>query len=167
VLAQHLRFRLADGIVPVGVFVNAPVKEIAETFLNGVISAAQLHGEEDDGYIARLKELCAVNGKSARIIIIKTINVNNVKRLPAASPADYYLLDSSCGTGEAFNRKIISSLKINKPWFLAGGINIDNIKEAAALSPFAVDISSGAEADGVKDRKKILQLVMAARGNVL
>jgi phosphoribosylanthranilate isomerase len=50
-----------------------------------------------------------------------------------------------------------------KPWFLAGGIGLDNIAAAMALGPFAVDVSSGAETNGVKDREKILRLTAMAR----
>ena len=159
VLAQYLRFRLADGIVPVGVFVNAPIAEVAALYHNGTISIAQLHGAEDEGYISRLKKICATDSKLPPIRIIKVIKSDDLKNGIRQTTADYYLVDSGAGSGNSFDWQKLNSFKFQKPWFLAGGIDIKNIKQAAALNPFAVDISSGAETDGIKDREKILQLV--------
>ncbi|MDR1804377.1 MAG: hypothetical protein LBQ94_12310 [Treponema sp.] len=79
------------------------------------------------------------------------------------SRVDYYLFDSGSGSGETFDWGVLNSFEIDKPWFLAGGINPDNIERAMALNPFAVDVSSGAETDGVKDRRKILRLTEIVR----
>jgi phosphoribosylanthranilate isomerase len=166
-LAQYLRFRLADSIVPVGVFVNAPINDIAALFHNGVISAAQLHGDEDESYITQLKRKCGVNGNTPQIKVIKTFLFDNLKQIPEITGADYFLVDSGTGSGKAFNWKLLKKPKINKPWFLAGGVSLDNIEKAVALNPFAVDVSSGAETNGIKDREKILKLITIAReGNV-
>ena len=165
-LAQYLRFRLADDIVPVGVFINTPIPEVAALYLNGVISIAQLHGGEDESYITQLKRKSAENNNKP-IPVIKVIKSEELKNGIPATGADYYLIDSGAGTGKSFNWQKLNSIKIEKPWFLAGGINIKNIEQAMALNPFAVDISSGAETDGIKDREKILQLVSIARkGNI-
>lgn len=162
-LAQYLRFRLADGIVPVGVFVNAPIDDVVALFRNGTISAAQLHGEEDESYISRLKVKCAVNGSFPQIKVIKVIKSECLKQRPHPASADYFLIDSGSGSGKTFDWKQLSSVKFSKPWFLAGGIDINNINQAMAFNPFAVDISGGAETDGIKNREKILQLVAVAR----
>jgi len=166
-LAQLLRFRLADGITPVGVFVNAPIAMIAELYQNGVISAAQLHGTEDESYINQLKKQSVTNIRQTRtqpIKIIKTVIMENIKpKAPLPPSADYILVDSGAGSGKAFDWDTVKTLRTKRPWFLAGGINIKNIKQAMDLNPFAVDISSGAETNGVKDRKKIIELVAAAR----
>jgi len=157
-LAQYLRFRIVDVITPVGVFVNAPVPQIASLFQNGVISAAQLHGGEDETYISSLKRKCGTVNNTP-IKVIKVIRSEDLASGLPATGADYYLIDSGAGSGKAFNWKKLAALKISKPWFLAGGINAENIKQAMALNPFALDVSSGAETDGVKDRKKIIELV--------
>ena len=166
-LAQYLRFRLDDSITPVGVFVNAPIALITELYRNGIISIAQLHGSEDESYITQLKKSSEENirhTKLAPIKVIKTILHENIKtKLPLPSNADFILLDSGAGSGKTFNWDKLQSLKTKRPWFLAGGINIKNIDKALELEPFAVDISSGVETDGVKDRKKILELVKAVR----
>jgi len=169
-LAQYLRFRLADGIIPVGVFVNAPLAFITELYHNGVISVAQLHGDEDESYIAQLQKLSVTNIRQTAIPPIKVIKTlffgsenfkSQLRKL--ANVVDYFLIDSGAGSGKTFDWKQLGSLKIPRPWFLAGGININNIKQAMELNPFAIDVSSGAETDGVKDRKKILELTETIR----
>jgi len=162
-LAQYLRFRLVDDIVPVGVFVNTPIPEIVALYHNDVISIAQLHGGEDESYITQLKRKSAENSKNKPIPVIKVVKSEELKNGLPATGADYYLVDSGAGSGKSFDWKKLDSIKIQKPWFLAGGIDFKNIKQAMALNPFAVDVSSGAETDGIKDRKKILQLIEAVR----
>ena len=158
VMAQYLRFRLAEGIEPVGVFVNAPIKLIVELYKNGTISIAQLHGAEDDAYIKRLKEVSAAENFKA-IPVIKAIKFEKEDTGKViATNADFLLLDSGAGSGKTFNWDILKSIKINKPWFLAGGIDLKNIDKAMSLKPFGIDVSSGVETDGLKDRKKILEL---------
>jgi len=170
--AASLRQRLAEGITTVGVFVNAPIEEITALYRNGVINIAQLHGDEDEAYITQLKE----STSSSPIPIIKVIKIGNGewgmgRKNNPYSPSDYYLIDSGAGSGETFDWNLLQlhsplptpySLH-NKPWFLAGGINIANINQAMAINPFAIDVSSGAETDGVKDREKIVQLVATVR----
>ena len=174
--AARLRKRLSDVIPAVGVFVNAPIGEITALYRDGVINIAQLHGGEDEGYIARLKEASG-NTPIPVIKVIKSTSFNNLSRrhgdhkenlnlnspCPPCLRENYYLIDSGAGSGETFDWDLLKSLEIDKPWFLAGGINLDNIEQAAAINPFGIDISSGAETDGVKDREKIAQLVAAVR----
>jgi phosphoribosylanthranilate isomerase len=167
--AAGLRGRLLDEIVPVGVFVNAAIADIAALYNENVIAVAQLHGTEDDEYITRLKEASASGGKRP-VEVIKTIKSAELERkAPIASGADYYLIDSGAGSGKAFNWELLNSpgmsaLKEAKPWFLAGGIGLDNIRLALGFNPYALDISSGAETKGIKDRAKIVQLVSIIRG---
>jgi phosphoribosylanthranilate isomerase len=161
--AAGLRRRLLNDIIPVGVFVNAPVADIAALYRDNVIAIAQLHGTEDDEYIMRLKEASASGGGKA-VDVIKTIRSAELEQTaPLAEDADYYLIDSGAGSGKPFNWELLNSFKFNKPWFLAGGLGLDNIERAMALNPFALDVSSGAETDGIKNREKIVQLVLIAR----
>jgi phosphoribosylanthranilate isomerase len=170
-----LRRLLLDEIVPVGVFVNATVADIVALYNENIIAIAQLHGTEDDEYITRLKEASASEGNKP-IAVIKTISPLPVPCSLFPSPhsplpsliADYYLLDSGAGSGKAFNWELLNSANMNalkavKPWFLAGGVGLDNIEQALSFNPFALDISSGAETDGIKDRGKIVQLVSIVR----
>jgi phosphoribosylanthranilate isomerase len=164
VFAAQLRRLLSCEIIPVGVFVNAPVEIITAMYHENVISIAQLHGTENDEYILRLKEASAAGGKKP-VEVIKTVKSAELeKNAPLATYADYYLLDSGAGSGKTFNWELLNSagtntLKAAKPWFLAGGIDTDNMERAMAFEPFALDVSSGVETDGVKDREKIVQLV--------
>ena len=72
--AANLRRRLSDDIIPVGVFVNAPITEIVNLYNENVIAIAQLHGDEDEAYVAMLKEASAIGGREP-VPIIKTINL--------------------------------------------------------------------------------------------
>ena len=144
--AENLRKRLDDGIVPVGVFVNSPIEDILALYQAGVISIAQLHGGEDEGYIARLP-----------MPVIKAVKPYESRQ----TRADVLLLDSGAGSGRAFDWARIG--RIEKPWFLAGGVSLENIDEAMKYKPYAIDVSSGAETDGLKDRKKIIALTEKVR----
>jgi len=167
-LATDLRRRLLDEIIPVGVFVNAPVADIAALYRENVISIAQLHGAEDGEYITRLKEASTVGGEKP-VEVIKTVKSAELeKNAPIAAGADFYLIDSGAGSGKAFNWELLNSPRVEainaKPWFLAGGVDIGNIEQALSYAPYALDVSSGAETDGIKDRAKIVQLVSIVRG---
>ena len=72
------------------------------------------------------------------------------------------MLDSGTGTGQAFNWSLIHDF--TRPYFLAGGLTPENVREAVnTLHPFAVDVSSGIETDGLKDRAKMAAFVEAVR----
>jgi phosphoribosylanthranilate isomerase len=171
--AAELRNRLRENIIPVGVFVNTPVGEIAALYRDGVIDIAQLHGSEDKAYITALKERTAVEKRGA-IPVIRVIKSNELEMMNAESAvlnqhlsdgAEYLLFDNGGGgTGKSFDWNIIGNLgTLNTPWFLAGGIGLHNIEQALALKPFAVDVSSGAETNGVKDRDKMIRLTHIVR----
>ena len=76
--------------------------------------------------------------------------------------ADYILLDSGVGTGTVFDWNILK--KIDRPYFLAGGLFAGNVGKAVReLHPFAVDVSSGIETDRRKDKEKMAAFVAAVR----
>ncbi|MDR2447846.1 MAG: phosphoribosylanthranilate isomerase [Treponema sp.] len=154
--AASLRERLKPAIVPVGVFVNAPPELPISLAREGVIGAAQLHGDEDEAYIARVKAETGVP-------VIRAIRAPSRAGIETAgkSVADYLLLDSGAGSGKRFDWGVAGAC--TKPYFLAGGIDAANIAEALSYRPFGVDVSSGAETGGLKDREKILALVNAVR----
>lgn len=157
-MAKVLKARLHPGIQAVGVFVNPSMEEAAELYQSGVIDLIQLHGTEREDEIISLKKL-------ADCPVIKAIKVVSAKDIIAAqtSPADYLLLDhGSGGTGESFDWNLIPALK--KPFFLAGGIHAGNVTAALrSAAPYAVDLSSGVETDGYKDRNKIIEVVSIVR----
>ena len=157
--AAALRAMLAPGIRAVGVFVREPPEKVAELLDQGIIDIAQLHGGEDDGYIARLRALTDRP-------IIQAFRIDGPADLARAlqSPADAILLDSGAGgTGTAFDWSLLRD--IPRPWFLAGGLDPENVQSAVArLHPWAVDVSSGIETDGAKDPAKMAAFVRRVRG---
>lgn len=156
--AAELKRQFAPDIKAVGVFVNEAPELIAKLLDAGIIDIAQLHGSEDEAYI---KALRALTDKP----LIQAFRIDTVQDIAAAqnSSANFVLLDSgSGGTGTSFNWELIQNM--NRPYFLAGGLGIDNIAAAIqALRPYAVDVSSGIETDGKKDKTKMAAFVAAVR----
>ena len=174
--AQAKQFRAAlDAEIPaVGVFVNEDISVITSLVQNGCIDMIQLHGEEDADYIRRLREVCDVP-------VIKAVKVQTVEQIrqAAALPVDYLLLDTYRkgvlgGTGEAFDWELLREAKaaagdtaegelFGKPYFLAGGLHAGNLREAAALGSYGLDVSSGIETDGSKDFTKMVEVMELVR----
>ena len=156
--AKALRDRLCPGIEAVGVFVNERLEAIRSIADRGIIDIIQLHGDESEDDIARVKE---ATGKP----VIKAIPVRGIGDVQRwqDSCADYLLLDNPRGgSGECFDWRVIGHVK--KPFFLAGGLNADNIHDAISkIHPFAVDISSGVETHKLKDAEKIKEIVSHIR----
>lgn len=157
-LAARMKKNLGDDIVSVGVFVDASQDEILKLFEEGVIEIAQLHGGESEDFINNLKEK-----SNSELKIIKAIEISqdiDIKKYDD-SQADYLLLDSGKGSGKTFDWSLVKK-DINKKFFLAGGINISNVREAIdEFDPYAIDLSSGLETDGVKDENKIREIMEA------
>jgi tryptophan synthase beta chain len=154
--AERIRAKLDKQIRSVGVFVNSPEDEIAEICRRGIISIIQLHGDEDNACIRRLKEKTGCE-------VIKALSMDNPVNPALYEDADYLLFDKGAGgTGESFDWNALP--QTDKPVFLAGGINLDTVHKAAALNVYAIDISSGAETEGFKDPNKLKALVGAVRG---
>ncbi len=156
--AKALREALNPAIRAVGVFVREEPEIVAGLLDDGIIDLAQLHGGEDEAYIARLRALT-----DRPIIQAFRIEVPADLDRARASKADYILLDNGAGgTGAAFDWSLLTGF--HRPYFLAGGLGPGNVAEAiAALHPYAVDVSSGIETDGHKDISKMQAFVAAAR----
>ncbi len=155
--ASELKALLEPDIRAVGVFVDENPKTVADLLDQGVIDIVQLHGREDESYIKKLRTLtdCPV---------IQAFCVKNEYDAAQAqrSTADYILLDSGAGAGTIFDWKLIQD--IQRPYFLAGGLSPDNVGEAVRyLYPYAVDVSSGIETDGRKDKIKMAAFAAAVR----
>lgn len=155
--AKEFRSVLSPKIQAVGVFVNETVEIIAELFKKNVIDVAQLHGDEDEEFIIKLREITDRP-------IIKAFRIESEKDTEKAnnSSADFVLLDSGAGTGITFNWEYIKN--IEKPYFIAGGLNSENLRNALKiLNPYAVDVSSGIETEGLKDKHKMSDFVAIVR----
>ncbi|MCR4930199.1 MAG: phosphoribosylanthranilate isomerase, partial [Lachnospiraceae bacterium] len=147
--AKELKKLLDPDIKAVGVFVDEDINVVTKLLKDGIIDIAQLHGSEDEEYIKTLRSL----GSKEIIKAIEIQSVDDVKKANESS-ADYVLLDSGKGSGLKFDWDLIK--EINRPYFLAGGLNCDNIEDALnILKPYAVDVSSGIETDGFKDFDKM------------
>lgn len=155
--ARALKSLLDPGILAVGVFADAPLEEMVSLAREGIVDLVQLHGGEDEETVRRVK---AATG----LPVIKAVGVSSAADVARwqASAADFLLLDNGAGgTGRVFDWSLLPPL--DRPWFLAGGLHETNIPAALSLSPYCLDISSGAETGGVKDKDKIKRLVEMIR----
>lgn len=154
---RALRAGLRTDIEAVGVFVDEDPEVIADLVDDLAIDIVQLHGHEDEAYIAALRELCDAP-------LIKAFKIRNAADVEAAlaSTAEIILLDNGYGTGTCFDWSVVG--EIDRPFILAGGLTPENIPDAVArMHPWAVDLSSSLETDGLKDPDKIAAAVAAAR----
>ena len=158
--AARLKALLSPEIRAVGVFVNEDIDVAADIYRRGIIDLVQLHGDEDDEYMARLKDICGCG-------IIKAVPVgDSLPELPLVP--DYLLFDSMSaergGTGKVFDWDILKDYS-GKPYFLAGGLSPENGAGAVKkLSPYCVDVSSGVDTSRTKDSEKIKNFINAIRG---
>ena len=150
------------NIEGVGVFVNENINTLKELVFDLKLKIIQLHGEEDNDYIKKLKD--------NKLKVIKKISIkyqNDLNKIDNYSEADYYLFDYMPNPGElpggnakSFNWNILNNFQITKPWFISGGINIDNIDLLKKINPFGVDLSSGVEKElDIKDNHIINNLM--------
>lgn len=156
--AAHYRKLLSPDIVAVGVFLNEPIDQVIGLLRDSIIDMAQLHGDETEEDVRTIQ---AAAGKP----VIKAVTVRERADVEAwlDSKADYLLFDSGTGTGKVFDWTLLQN--IDREFFLAGGLNPENIPEAIARThPYAIDLSSGVETDGVKDCEKMFKAVQAVRG---
>ena len=155
--AESLKKLLRPDIRVAGVFVDEDLELIDRLMKKRIIDVIQLHGQENEAYIRKLRSLTDAP-------VIKAFQVRSredIKRAESSS-ADYVLLDSGTGSGQLFDWKLLTH--IQRPYFLAGGLTPENVGEAIKLlHPFAVDVSSGIETDGRKDRGKMSLFVKEVR----
>lgn len=155
--AEGLKKNLNKDITSVGVFVNEDICNIEYLVNKNTISMIQLHGDEDNEYINKLR-----NKTDCPIIQAFRIETKQDVARAKKSKADYIMLDSVGGTGEAFNHLLIG--KIKREFFLAGGLSSENVCEAISkYAPYAVDASSSLETNGLKDKNKMTAFVNAVR----
>ena len=155
--ALELKKLLDNDIKAVGVFVDENIETVSALIMDGIIDIAQLHGNEDDDYITLLRER---TGKP----VIKAFRIRSEQDVLRAekSKADMILLDAGAGDGRTFDWSLLKEIK--RPYFLAGGLNPENAADAVkALKPYAVDVSTGIETNGVKDSEKMTAFADAVR----
>ena len=151
-------------IFSVGVFVNENIENLNQILKKLNFNFIQLHGEENDKYIKDIK-------KNNNIKIIKVISVGGLKDIEKTIKypnSDFFLFDYKPnikelpgGNAKKFDWSLLKGIKIEKPWFLSGGININNINDIKNYAiPYGIDVSSGVEEKlGIKNNKKIVSLI--------
>ena len=162
--AKELKNKLRPAIKAVGVFVNEKPENIAEIANQGIIDLIQIHGDEDAAYCAQLRKL-------TQAPIIKVLRVEREDDLAGIEEfdCDYYLFDTLSskdygGTGKAFDHSLLYNKEIKKPFFVAGGLNQDNVAAVIeVIKPFGVDTSGGVETEGSKDVNKIKEFIKQGR----
>ncbi len=155
--AEELAEMVDKRIKKVGVFVDDDPEHILRLCKSGVIDVIQLHGSEDADYIRSIR-------KSTSCPVIKAFNIDRISGFGEMenSPADHVMADPGKGDGITFDWQRLKQLK--RPFFLAGGLNALNVADAIeALHPYAVDVSSGVETGGVKDRGKMIEFALSCR----
>jgi phosphoribosylanthranilate isomerase len=156
-------------IKKVGVFVNPEMIDVLDAIDEYGLDAVQLHGDESP-------EMCEDLSSEVEVIKVFSIkdNKEDIDAMVAAYDAvcDYYLFDKATdysigGTGQQFDWSILTKAKIEKPFFLSGGIGVEDAAKIKAFKHpdfFGVDINSRFEkSPGVKDMSKILQFKMAMK----
>lgn len=147
----------------VGVFVNSNYDEIMQVVEDYGLDVVQLHGDESPDLCEELSE---------DVEVIKAFKVSDSKVSIDEMVADYdevcdyYLFDTAStdvegGSGKQFDWKLLSKAKIEKPFFLSGGIGVDDVAKVKAFKHpdyYAVDINSKVEKEpGIKDMALVLQ----------
>ena len=156
---HQLSRQMDHRIQRVGVFVDDGIDQISSYVEEGLIDIVQLHGHEDASYLFWLRKRLP-----SGFPLIKAFQIRSGEEITAAKQctADYVLLDGGQGSGQSFDWSFIRN--IGREYFLAGGLNPENIKKAVDVCrPYAVDISSGVETNGWKDESKIRACVEYVR----
>jgi phosphoribosylanthranilate isomerase len=153
----------------VGVFVNPSYSDILDAIEDYGLDVVQLHGEETPEFCSDLNE---------DVEVIKVFHIDeSVKDIdalvaPYDEACDYYLFDTKSGsqkggTGKQFDWAVIEKSKIEKPFFLSGGIGIEDVKRIKAFKHpdfYGVDINSKVEkAPGEKDMSLVLQFKLGMK----
>lgn len=160
--AKDLKKLLNPDIYSVGVFVQEPLQRIVDICRENIIDCVQLHGEESLEYVKELQKRI-----TRPIIYARRLQPEQAMERFDSYPVDYllfdtYVKDAYGGSGKLIDYSRIP--KIKKPLFLAGGMNSENVSAAITeVHPYCVDVSSGVETEGKKDREKVLRFVQQVR----
>ncbi len=148
----------------VGVFVNESIKAIVEITTESQLDIIQLHGNENEKFILQLKQILGNNIKIIKVIRIGNQSFDELQKTINQQPStvNYLLFDTDSkafgGTGKTFDWQILNEIEIPKPYFLSGGISLENIHQLSTINhqPLALDINSKFEIEpGSKDLEKI------------
>lgn len=160
--------RAAAPLAWVGVFVNAPITEVAETAARLGLSAVQVHGEEPPQYVEALRPQLP-----DRCEIWKAVRVRPGEPIPSlvATRADRLLLDTwhparHGGTGERFDWSRLGGNGDLDRIVLSGGLTPELTSAAEATGAWGLDFNSGVEASpGIKEARRVSEVLAARRGH--
>ena len=154
--AAELAKFIPSHIQKVGVFVSPSRAELLEAVDKVGLDLVQVHGQVVDKLFENLP--CGS---------IQAVQVDEGGHVPN-SQADYLLFDAPvAGSGQTFDWGQLDTTELAQPFFIAGGLNEDNVARAIQhFSPFAVDVSSGVETDGQKDHEKIRRFIERVKNGI-
>ena len=147
---------IPSHIQKVGVFVSPSRVELLEAVDKVGLDFVQVHGQ----VVEKLFENLPCGS-------IQAVQVDGNGHVPN-SQADYLLFDAPvAGSGQTFDWEQLDTTELSQPFFIAGGLNEDNVEEAIQhFTPFAVDVSSGVETDGQKDHEKIRRFIERVKNGI-
>lgn len=160
--AKKIIDALPPFVTPVGVFVNERQAVVHKVCRLTGITTVQFHGEETPAYCGRFKDYKVIKAFRVR----EGFNSIQVKQYQSgAFLFDTFQESLAGGTGKTFNWDLLKGQKFAKPFILSGGLNSGNVRQAIdALSPYAVDVSSGVEkSPGIKDHSLVNAFCQAVR----
>jgi phosphoribosylanthranilate isomerase len=154
------------GLIPVGVFVNETVEKMQQIIRQVKLPVIQLHGDESPKVCAAVKNM----RPEPKLIKVFSVDENfDGSRLTAYEEAcDYFLFDTKTeklgGSGESFDWSILHSFPIRRPFFLSGGLGVENVNEAVkscrGLPLYGVDLNSKLEiSPGMKSPQLVKKLI--------
>ena len=154
--ATELAKFIPSHIQKVGVFISPSRAELLEAVDKVGLDFVQVHGQVVDKLFENLP--C---GSIQAVQVDGNGHVHN-------SQADYLLFDAPvAGSGQTFDWGRLDTTELAQPFFIAGGLNEDNVARAIQhFSPFAVDVSSGVETDGQKDHEKIRRFIERVKNGI-
>lgn len=165
----------------VGVFVNESIEKIIEISKKAKLNFVQLHGDENGDFTSKLRQQLNPEIKIIKVIRIGNQTSEELQKTINQEPTtiNYLLFDTDSkaygGTGKTFDWNILNNIEIPLPYFLSGGISLENVEELKNFvkvnqqenktltklsSPFAIDINSKFEIEaGNKDLEKIKEFL--------
>ncbi len=154
--AKKIRNGLDSRIICVGVFVDEEIDRVVCAVESGAVQAVQLHGGESGEYIAKLKSRVPVT-------VIKRLKEGQIESCPKS--CDFALLDGTARKGApALSLQPRAYPEIKKPFFIAGGLNPENVASwLKATGAYGADCSGGVESGGAKDGEKIAAFIKNVR----
>lgn len=165
--------QISSDIVKVGVFVNAEVAYVISKILKLGLSMIQLHGDEGVEYCKNVADMLSLNERTKSVKVMKAFGIDEAFDFNTLSSyeayCDYFLFDTKTkgygGSGKQFDWKVLDKYKLSIPYFLSGGIGLDEFEKVKRLKlkVYAIDVNSRFEIEpglkSIKNLKKVKNLI--------